>query len=402
MKKNKVSAVALSMIVLLCPHSISSEQKKINMSKSDIFVSTSKTTNLKKNSVPLTFPTSISKVFPDATLAQSVAERMNKNVTDIVTKKDLAGITGEFQCVPGDMANLSGIGYLTGITILNCCKNNVTEIPAEIGNLTNLEILDFCKAYGVKNIPPEIGKLQKLKYIRFNLTEIEYIPKEIGNLVNLKGLIVSTVNLHSIPNEIGNLKSLEILDIHSNDLPSIPESISNLTNLRELDISHSGLKKLPKDIGNLKKLKLLNLFNNKLISIPSSVGNMIELTDLNVFDNYDLDDNYEKYIPKKYNAKKEAIVGENCIITLPFSNTPNGSKITYDLKPEDEEGASYLGVFDLYYDYANIKPKILKNNKVILNSDLFKKPGSYVFRIVVKGEKSVPMFRVYKWSIHVK
>ncbi|MGH4124726.1 MAG: leucine-rich repeat domain-containing protein [Clostridium sp.] len=404
MNKNKVSVLILCILVSLSPTLVYSYEKIANVDKSNVCLSATKTNKSNENSMEINFPSKISKVFPDPVLAKIVAEKLKKNVDGIVTKKELAGIKGEFDCHPGDMAILTGIGYLTGITSLNCYKNNVTTIPAEIGKLTNLEALDFCKAFSVKNIPPEIGKLRKLKYIRFGLNQLESIPKEIGNLINLQFLMLSNNNIRSIPKEIGNLKKLETLDIHSTGLTSVPESISNLTNLIELDISHNNLTQLPKNIGNLKKLKTFNLFNNKLTSIPASIGNMLELTDLNVFDNYKLNENYKKYLPKRHDIKLEVSLGKSCIITLPFSNRPKNSIITYDFKRADETNSitPYIGMYYSYYDYVNIKPEILKNNKVKLNSNLFKKKGSYIFRIVVKNKNSGPAFNVYKWSIIVK
>lgn len=356
--------------------------------------------NSNENIKSINFPATISTVFPDKNFAQVIAAKLNKDISSTVTKEELANITGELICPPGDMSDLSGVGYLTGITTLNCSKNNVTTIPAEIGNLSNLEVLDLCKAYGVSSIPSEIGKLKKLKYIRLAFTKIDNIPKEIGDLNNLRVLMLSCNNLNSVPEDIGNLSNLEYLYFDSNSLSQIPESISKLINLRKLDISNNKLISLPQNIGQLKKLKYLDISKNNLKVVPTSVSEMIELENLNTSGNPELSENYKKYLPKNHTEDKKIVNGQNCIIDISSITNNNNIKITYDLKTEDENSGGYLDLFPLNYDYSNIKPQILADNKIQLSNDLLNKTTAYVLRAVVKHDATeVPTYDVYKWHI---
>jgi Leucine-rich repeat (LRR) protein len=248
-------------------------------------------------------PSNFIKFFPDTSLAILVAERLNKKVTDNVSIKELASIKGYFEVGPGKVSNLKGIGYLIGIDSFNCYKNEVTEIPAEFGNLVNLKSLDLCKAFSLKKIPAQIGKLKHLSYIRLCLTEITAIPKEIGNLTELQTLWLCCNSLTEIPKEIGRLKNLQDVDIHSNNIKSLPDEICNLTSLTSLNISHCGLEKLPDNIGNLKGLEIFNLFNNNLRQLPHSIKRLDNLSDLNVFDNFKLSESYKKYLPKLLKKK---------------------------------------------------------------------------------------------------
>ncbi|ANI87976.1 hypothetical protein A9P82_00770 [Arachidicoccus ginsenosidimutans] len=267
--------------------------------------------NLRDNHVNLleqNKPVNFLKIFPDTTLAELVASRLNKTLADSVTIKEIGNITGEFNCGAfEELSNLTGIGYLTGITAFNCSKNSVTELPAEIGNLTNLESLDLGKAFSLNKIPPEIGKLKRLRYIRICLTELKELPAEIGDLTNLDTLWIFSNQLKTIPKEIGNLKHLVSLDIHSNNIGSLPDEICNLTSLVSLNASHCGLKTLPKNIGNLSKLHSLNLFNNDLEYLPTSISKLNNLSKLNVLNNYKLSESYKKDLPivlKEKNSKK--------------------------------------------------------------------------------------------------
>jgi Leucine-rich repeat (LRR) protein len=244
------------------------------------------------------------KFFPDTALAIFVAGKLNKEISDNVTTKELASIKGDFDIGTEEVSSLKGIGYLTGIDTFHCDKNEVTEIPAEIGKLTNLQYLDLCKAFELKKIPKEIGLLKNLKMIRLSLTEVSSIPKEIGNLSQLRILWISSNNLTEIPKEIGNLTNLVDLDIHSNNIPEIPNEICNLTSLTSLNISYCGLKQLPENIGNLKELKSLNLFKNDLKYLPKSIINLDKLSYLNVYDNFKLSESYKTYLPKLLRKKK--------------------------------------------------------------------------------------------------
>jgi Leucine-rich repeat (LRR) protein len=237
------------------------------------------------------------KYFPDTSLAEFVANLLHKQITDHVTIKELAGIKGDFDIGVVPVTNLTGIGYLTGIDSFHCYKNEVTAIPAEIGNLRNLIYLDLCKAFELRKIPPDIGKLTKLKKIRLCLTEVNAIPKEIGNLTNLEILWICCNELTEIPKEIGQLKKLKELDIHSNYLYQIPAEICNLASLKHLDLSYCGLEKLPVGIGKLKNLASLNLFNNDLKYLPTSIAELDNLSNLNVYDNFRLSESYKKYLP---------------------------------------------------------------------------------------------------------
>lgn len=248
-------------------------------------------------------PNNFTEFFPDKNLALLVAERLNKTVNDNVSIKELAGIKGYFEVGPGAVSNLTGIGYLTGIDSFNCYKNEVTEIPAEIGELINLTSLDLCKAFSLNKIPAEIGKLKKLKYIRLSLTEVKNIPNEIGNLTELTTLLLGSNELTEIPKEIGNLKKLKELYIGSNNLKNVPDEICNLTSLTDLNISHCGLERLPDNIGNLKELQKLNLNTNNLKYLPKSIVQLNKLSRLNVFDNFKLNESYKTYLPELLRKK---------------------------------------------------------------------------------------------------
>jgi Leucine-rich repeat (LRR) protein len=246
-------------------------------------------------------PMAFCNLFPDPYFAYIIAQIFNKKVNDITTFDELASYTGELDCFSTlfGLENIKGIGYMTGITTFTCCKNNLSELPDEFGNLKNLKKVHLQKAFCLEKLTSEIKNCTEIEELWLNMTALKELPPEIGQLKKLKSLGLGTTLITSIPPEVGNCSSLEDLDIHDINIDSVPDSICNLTNLKTLDISHTNLKSLPKNMGNLKRLETLNLFGDQLRTLPQSMKNLKKLTYLNVYDNFHLDEVYKSWFPKE-------------------------------------------------------------------------------------------------------
>ena len=148
-------------------------------------------------------------------------------------------------------------------------------MPAELGNLTNLEELYLYGNDLTGPIPPELGNLTNLK--RLNLGDgrlVGSIPSELGRLTNLTRLYLALNNLTGpIPPELGNLTNLTVLALSRNSLTgSIPPELGNLTGLESLSSSLNNLTgPIPPELGNLANLTGLVLSRNDLTgTIPES------------------------------------------------------------------------------------------------------------------------------------
>lgn len=98
---------------------------------------------------------------------------------------------------------------------LSLRRNNLTKLPAEIGDLINLELLDLSEN-SLTELPHEIGNLISLKYLNLAKNALTYLPQEIKKLSKLVDLILSENELLAFPEEIRELKNLEWLLIHGN------------------------------------------------------------------------------------------------------------------------------------------------------------------------------------------
>lgn len=204
------------------------------------------------------------------------------------------------------------IGDLTNLQVFHLFNNQLTgNIPNTIGNLTQLRDLYASGNQLNGNIPVAIGNLTLLENLNLTSNQLTgSIPTEIGNLTNLKNLMLGFNLLSgSIPHEIGNLEQLQLLSVLSNlltgNIPSeignlslltkallagnrltgnLPSEIGNLSNLEDLLLYNNQLSgELPPTIGNLANLKILFLsYNSFSGAIPAEIGNLYKLTSLNL------------------------------------------------------------------------------------------------------------------------
>ena len=76
------------------------------------------------------------------------------------------------------------------VTALRLVANNLSgQIPAALGNLSNLQILSFSRNALSGEIPRELGNLSNLRILSLSANELSgKIPRELGNLSNLERL----------------------------------------------------------------------------------------------------------------------------------------------------------------------------------------------------------------------
>ena len=149
------------------------------------------------------------------------------------------------------------------------------SIPARLGNLTGLAMLELEDNTLTGSIPAALGGLTELTRLSLSRNTLSGgIPKELGQLSRLE-----TLNLDSnyrtdaapgltgsIPAELGQLSRLESLNLSSNRLTgAVPSALGQLSALGYLNLSRNRLDSpLPPELGGLSQLTTLYLRNNRL------------------------------------------------------------------------------------------------------------------------------------------
>ncbi|WP_420441702.1 Ig-like domain-containing protein [Candidatus Palauibacter sp.] len=194
------------------------------------------------------------------------------------------GLEGEIPAELGDLTELRSLRFARH-------RHRLTgPIPAQLANLANLESLLLYSNALEGEIPPELGSLEALVQLRLHTNELEgAIPPELGDLSSLTDLSLQDNELEgAIPAELGDLAELRWLNLQHNRLQgSIPVELAALPRLRRLDIAGNRLTgAVPREFGSVSTLETLVLAANDLTGpVPAELGAMAALRELAVANN---------------------------------------------------------------------------------------------------------------------
>ncbi|XP_048138484.1 receptor-like protein 7 isoform X1 [Rhodamnia argentea] len=214
------------------------------------------------------------------------------------------------EALMGRLPNFNSSSPLEELRLLGTSFSG--ELPASIGNLHSLQILNLqsatCNLTG--SLPASIGKLPSLSYLDISRCQFSgSIPASFSNLSNLEYLDVGEnpftaqtissfswiwrnkklatlhldqINLYGeIPLSIGNWSQLVELGFIGNQLSgTIPSQLMNLTRLTDLYLGTNQLSgSIPSWLMNMTGLVALDLASNKFHGeIPSSISQLQKLT----------------------------------------------------------------------------------------------------------------------------
>jgi uncharacterized protein YjdB/Leucine-rich repeat (LRR) protein len=205
--------------------------------------------------------------FPSDKFRSYILEKLNASEGDVLTENMAAGITEISLAGQNDIKDLTGIGYFTNLTYLDCSQTGISTL--DISNLTNLTYLDC-----------SYNSLSALN-IQYNTNLVELYCDNNGTGFNTLNLDANTKLqvLSCSNNPIASLSLTENKDItylacSNTSITSI--DVSGCESLKLLDCSKTTIPRL--DLTNNSNLEVLVCYGTSLSSLDVSGHN--KLTDL--------------------------------------------------------------------------------------------------------------------------
>ena len=195
-----------------------------------------------------------------------------------------------------DQKGLSGripaeLGMLSHLSLLQLTDNELKgAIPTELGNLSKLELLILTENELSGEIPSELRGLSSLSELSLTGNDLTgAIPAEVGDITNLRSLYLDDNRLSgAIPGELGSLHKLVFLKLNDNALTGpIPPEIGDISTLERLSLDNNKLTgSIPPELGRISTLKVLYLDKNELTGeIPRELGDLPNLEVLSLSHN---------------------------------------------------------------------------------------------------------------------
>lgn len=162
-------------------------------------------------------------------------ERLRRGELAGITRLDLSEDLTEFPREIFSLAdslevlNLSGnrlsslpddLPRLHRLRILFCSDNCFSEVPAVLGDCSELEMVGF-KANRIQYLPAN-ALPPKLRWLILTDNQLEQLPDTLGDCHRLQKLMLAGNRLRSLPTTLANCRQLELLRIAANRLPSLP------------------------------------------------------------------------------------------------------------------------------------------------------------------------------------
>lgn len=162
------------------------------------------------------------------------------------------------------------------------------NLAPELGQLSQLAILDFMWNELTGSIPREIGNLSTLKLLLLNGNKLSGpLPDELGNLSKLIRLQVDQNNISGpIPKSFANMSSIRHFHLNNNSISGqIPPELSKLSTLIHLLLDNNNLSGyLPLELSKFPEMRIIQLDNNNFngSEIPATYGSLSRLVKLSL------------------------------------------------------------------------------------------------------------------------
>lgn len=211
-------------------------------------------------------------VYGNSRLSGNLDKILSANMTALL-RLDLAfnKLSGK---IPGEIL----VKMKSLVKIQLCCqmgKGLTGEIPRDIGNVTELQVLSLGENKVSGSIPKSIGRLKKLWFLDIETATLSGGFENLFSLSSLRYLHVSLAGLTGpLPDEFGLFfpAMVECLLPGNHFTGKIPSTIGNMTKLRHLDLANNQLwGDIPKSIGVIPMLQVVDFSGNHFTSLQTGI-----------------------------------------------------------------------------------------------------------------------------------
>eukprot|EP01101_Sappina_pedata_P008174 TRINITY_DN4489_c0_g1_i1.p1 TRINITY_DN4489_c0_g1~~TRINITY_DN4489_c0_g1_i1.p1 ORF type:complete len:806 (+),score=282.62 TRINITY_DN4489_c0_g1_i1:132-2420(+) len=188
------------------------------------------------------------------------------------------------------------------LDILLLDRNEISELPNEIGSLRNMTALSL-EGNKICQLPFTFGSCVKLERLNLNFNGLSSLPDSVFGddtlghneestvgLFKLSELRLNSNQFEEIPEDLFLLSSLKIIDFTSNSISVLPSDFELLFELTELLLSNNSIGNVPESLMTLGCLETLNLSNNQISSLAGAPANLVIL---------DLENNLLQSLPEQ-------------------------------------------------------------------------------------------------------
>ena len=142
--------------------------------------------------------------------------------------------------------------------------NNLSKLPENIGSLSALQTIDIYNP--ITEVPASLMNLKQLENLKFEGVEFTDFPEQVFALPKLKSLIISQFDT-------------------KNKIKVLPDNFDRLPLLEELSLRNAALSEVPVSVGRLPKLENVYFNANNLTKLPQALAENPRLTYVNINDN---------------------------------------------------------------------------------------------------------------------
>jgi len=174
------------------------------------------------------------------------------DLTTSVALRELPEDIGEAPRLGGDL-ELSALSKLA-------------PLPPSFARLARVTLLHLPPGMAA---PDPIAGMAGLRELR--LRGVTQLPADIGALADLRLLDVEGCAITELPGSIGGASLLRTLNLARTQLTTLPDSLTELSALRELDLTQTPLQALPEAIGRVP-LQRIRLQGTAITRLPESLA----------------------------------------------------------------------------------------------------------------------------------